>query len=443
MQPSPFSTDISQSLRWERSLLKGTQHISRFNRVDDPPTQNLTFPLEIWRKIFDNIYPISQRTPLMGICHALSNEAKASRCISLTLSSHKSARAFYLFLLRSPQTAPAVRRLFLYAVTLWGAPSVPAFIPALLSRLTELKVFRLDFFPTLKGRDPLEVRLRFDAQWFPRLRKLAVCLPAECAPGLAGFLHAHTGLCELYLPAPEYSGAEENEAERRNWAVAQNLVLPELKVLSCPGAFLVNALATEQMNITHLAVHGCKKAEMEEIARRVGDTLVSLSLGMPRLWRHGRFSEGESWSVRDVAVRFPKLRMLHTDVVTVRLARLSGAGWVLTTRFAQSCARGTWRVEDVPPVRWDKSGALDAVAFHPSHKIDIVWSGLMGSPMGGFAGALDAAAQKAREVVEEWGDYVECVRIPYNGFCRTISRDEDVMREVSVVDVQNLDWKLV
>ncbi|KAI0750253.1 hypothetical protein C8Q80DRAFT_1269985 [Daedaleopsis nitida] len=375
----------------------------------------LTFPLEIWREIFENVGHQRDRAALMRVCRSFRPEARAVLYKIVTLRSHSQARKFYFTVLQFPELASMTLVLTTSAVTMWEGVRMPTFLPVLFELLANVRRFSLEYFVSR----PEEVcrpdrALHLNSRWFPRLKTFTTTLALSLEHGFNAFLREHPGIEEMYVGNAGYA-AECNMPE---FGLPVNL--PALEVLSCTPSMLFDNLSYTR-SITHLDLYRSTQDVLARTADLVGSQLVSLRLSRTEY-------TGKSWMLYDVITKFPNLRFLHVDMgVPPNLP--ASRPYV-----------------NLQPINWYEKINLYACDV-PPRNLHVVWSYTQERNQEKYASSWRSfLVGTSLEVLTAWRPYVSIITFLHPALWRvsvSLTRDELNVRRRPEVAVDHSSWRYV
>ncbi|KAI0664330.1 hypothetical protein C8Q70DRAFT_1049828 [Cubamyces menziesii] len=135
--------------------------------------------------------------------------------------------------------------------------------------------------------------------YFPELRIFSADTSPNSLSHITSFICAHPRLEELHLDIPHSTNSP-----------ILDVTLPSsLHTLTCSPQLLANHLAPPPNTLTHLYLCWYASEDFFRLAKILGSQLVSLRLSMQR-----ELSDGDAWSLGDLAVALPRLRLLRLDM---------------------------------------------------------------------------------------------------------------------------------
>ena len=245
----------------------------------------------------------------MLVNQALSHEAERLLYRDVFLRSSLSLGSFFGSIVATPRRAAYVTRIHIPSIEDNDPHIGLSDIPSLLRVLDKLQHLTLNLFETRLPRDYLFVLQMILSIRFPSLSSLSLRMPLYLDDSFLGFLQSHPHLHHIDLGEIPPSVQTDYSSFR----------FPTISSLACTFR-LLTALRPVLPSLTHLHVLSCSSAHLLRVAELLGAQLVSLRLGSIYVPVQHIHHERAAMSLRDIAVRFPRLRFLQLDMGQVRLS---------------------------------------------------------------------------------------------------------------------------
>ncbi|KAH9846450.1 hypothetical protein C2E23DRAFT_576634 [Lenzites betulinus] len=379
----------------------------------DPPASS-QLPLELWAEILAYL-PSTDLASIASVCMLIRGEAERRLYRSISLTDN-TIILFHRTIAASPRHGSLVRRLDAAVYNSFLDERVPIALANIFNLQLDLHYLSLCFSRGAIWNHTVVSSCQYILRHpFPNLRGFRTNMSLMVLPQLMSYIYSQANLEELHL--------EMDDLIPPNMALPPSLrtftVFPRLR----PGTFREQDLT----RITHLCLGRYGFEHFDNLAGpTVGAHLVSLRLGS----RLG----GTSWSLGEVAARFPCLRLLHVDMgkhINGPAMHPCPIDWRSKKREQLPHHDG----EPHPPV--GTSGALTVVWAYP-HEDGVVLASAVKWHM--FLNEV------AFVVLRRWSPYVGRIVyrhtiIPY--VCATLSHDQTRLIREKDVYMPDDYWKTV
>ncbi|KAI0333896.1 hypothetical protein GY45DRAFT_1432033 [Cubamyces sp. BRFM 1775] len=366
-------------------------------------------PSDVWEEIICSLDHPADVAATALVCRSLSEQAGAILYRSVSLSSDATMALFHRTVSSAPRIALIVRRfeLFVDAIVDGQSPMLLVEILRTLPHLECLSIRRKSPFSRLLGES--HEFLNVFSLRFPELRILSADTSSSSWPHIVPFICEHPRLDELHLGMPYLTDSS-----------IPDMTLPSsLRTLTCSPQLLLKQLTPHPDTLTHLYLYWYTSQEFFQIAKLLGPQLVSLRLSMQR-----NPSEGDVWSLGELAVALPRLQRLQLDM-----------GSSFRYNFPINLRIGKPTQYQLPS---------------PARELTLVWAPNAGQPHGfdivSASLAQDYFTKFAFDVLAEWSPYARRIifRHALSPFTSAIlSEDRTQLVCALAADTTEDSWKSV
>ncbi|KAH9893336.1 hypothetical protein C8Q73DRAFT_647711 [Cubamyces lactineus] len=368
-------------------------------------------PSDIWAEIICSLDRPVDIAAMALVCRSASEEAETVLYRSVSLSSDAQIVLFYYTVSSNPRKASLIRQFLLLvdAIVDDQSPTLLVGILRTLLHLECLSIHRKVSFNRILV-DSYEYMNVF-ALRFSELRLFSTNTSTDSLPHMVSFVCAHPRLEEVHLDIPYPTDSPISYMDFPS----------SIHTLTCSPQLLSHHLTSPPNTLAHLFLCWYTSEEFFRVAKILGPQLVSLRLSMQR-----DLSENDVWSLGDLAIAFPRLRLLQLDM------------------------GGSFRYNFPINLRMKKPTQLRLPQPPPANGLTLVWAPytgqLHGFDMFDASLAQNYLTEFAFDVLAEWNPYVRRIifRHALSPFVSAIlSEDRTHLICALAADMTDDYWKYV